>query len=420
MTEQPRGSTAEQLNEFCACQTIDRPALDRALSEELAVEDLVGSPLWQQAFANSAVFIPKADLEQMQAAVRAFEAAATLPAYHEAVLRWAPSTAHIDPGPAGAFMGYDFHLNPEVPRLIEINSNAGGAFLNAMLARAQKQCCYPSPEDRLVDGFDKAVINMIETEWRLQRGGGEPRTIAIVDSDPTAQYLYREFRLAQSLFERHGIEALILDPTQLVIERERLLAKDSRKPIDVVYNRLVDFGFEDPAHAALRQAWIEGLAVITPNPRVHALLADKRNMSLLSDANTLRAWGLDDASAQCIVRTVPRTRLVFPEDRNELWRDRKSLFFKPAAGHGSKGVYRGSKLTKGAFNLLLADDYIAQSFVPPSERIVVVDGRPGSLKVDVRLYTYRGETLLTAARLYQGQTTNFRTEGGGFAPVFAV
>jgi hypothetical protein len=39
-------------------------------------------------------------------------------------------------------------------------------------------------------------------------------------------------------------------------------------------------------------------------------------------------------------------------------------------------------------------------------------------KVDVRLYTYDGRPLLAAARLYQGQTTNFRTEGGGFAPVF--
>jgi hypothetical protein len=41
-------------------------------------------------------------------------------------------------------------------------------------------------------------------------------------------------------------------------------------------------------------------------------------------------------------------------------------------------------------------------------------------KVDVRLYTYDGRLLLAAARLYQGQTTNFRTEGGGFAPVFFI
>jgi len=41
-------------------------------------------------------------------------------------------------------------------------------------------------------------------------------------------------------------------------------------------------------------------------------------------------------------------------------------------------------------------------------------------KTDIRLYTYDGQILLTAARLYQGQTTNFRTPGGGFAPVFVI
>ncbi len=30
------------------------------------------------------------------------------------------------------------------------------------------------------------------------------------------------------------------------------------------------------------------------------------------------------------------------------------------------------------------------------------------------------KVLLVAARLYQGQTTNFRTLGGGFAPVFVI
>jgi hypothetical protein len=42
------------------------------------------------------------------------------------------------------------------------------------------------------------------------------------------------------------------------------------------------------------------------------------------------------------------------------------------------------------------------------------------LKIDVRLYTYDGDVLLTAARIYRGQATNFRTPGGGFAPVFRI
>ena len=55
--------------------------------------------------------------------------------------------------------------------------------------------------------------------------------------------------------------------------------------------------------------------------------------------------------------------------------------------------------------------------MPPSERVVMVDNEREMLKVDVRLYTYRGELLLAAARLYRGQATNLRTPGGGFAPL---
>jgi hypothetical protein len=40
------------------------------------------------------------------------------------------------------------------------------------------------------------------------------------------------------------------------------------------------------------------------------------------------------------------------------------------------------------------------------------------LKFDVRNYVCNGQVQLLAARLYQGQTTNFRTPGGGFAPVY--
>ena len=41
------------------------------------------------------------------------------------------------------------------------------------------------------------------------------------------------------------------------------------------------------------------------------------------------------------------------------------------------------------------------------------------LKFDLRNYVYDGRVQWVAARLYQGQATNFRTTGGGFAPVYA-
>ena len=55
------------------------------------------------------------------------------------VLASAPATAQADAGGArGVFFGYDFHLDGERLALIEINTNAGGALLNAALARAQR------------------------------------------------------------------------------------------------------------------------------------------------------------------------------------------------------------------------------------------------------------------------------------------
>ncbi|WP_284155270.1 hypothetical protein [Sulfuricystis multivorans] len=49
-----------------------------------------------------------------------------------------------------------------------------------------------------------------------------------------------------------------------------------------------------------------------------------------------------------------------------------------------------------------------------------MDGITAELKLDVRAYAYAGQVQLLAARLYAGQTTNFRTPGSGFAPVFVV
>ena len=58
--------------------------------------------------------------------------------------------------------------------------------------------------------------------------------------------------------------------------------------------------------------------------------------------------------------------------------------------------------------------------MPPSQRLIEVDGVQTDLKFDLRAYTYNGAVQLLAARMYAGQTTNFRTEGGGFAPVIVL
>lgn len=408
---------SERLNQRCTCLTLDWSAMVQNLSTQVDdhADEILSSSAMQQFFSNTAVFVPSSDLEQMLTIVRAIEAAASLPDYQRQVLSWAPESAQLNPGPVGAFMGFDFHLGKDGPRLIEINTNAGGAFLNAILTRAQLQCCGGSSRAYWAENFDEAVVAQFISEWRAQRGSGQPQRIAIIDDTPEEQHLYPEFRLAQQLLIKHGIDTVILSPSDLRYESGVLYGDNQQ--IDLVYNRLVDFGLEAPEHRALRLAWLEGSAVITPNPHTHAMFADKRNLAVLSDQQTLIDWGLSPENTEYLKRGIPHTIPVTASDEELLWKQRRQWFFKPVAGHGSKGVYRGSKLTKSTFARILESDYVAQAFVPPSERLVLVDGEREMLKVDVRLYTYRGSLLLAAARLYRGQATNLRTPGGGFAPL---
>ena len=206
---------------------------------------------------------------------------------------------------------------------------------------------------------------------------------------------------------------IAVDPVKL---RAALVADEHR--IDLVYNRLTDFTFAEPSTAALRSAYWAGDVVVTPNPHTYARFADKRHLTLLSDGDRLRSGGIAETTIAVLTAGVPRTVLVDPTRGDELWADRKRWFFKPIDGYGGKAAYRGDKLTRATWASILARPYVAQQVVPPSERMIEIDGRAVPLKLDVRAYVYDGTVQLIAARLYQGQTTNFRTAGGGFAPVF--
>lgn len=75
-------------------------------------------------------------------------------------------------------------------------------------------------------------------------------------------------------------------------------------------------------------------------------------------------------------------------------------FFKPVAGHGSKGVNRGDKITRRVFEKILNGGYVAQDLVPAGERTLRIDDAVTTRKVDIRLYTYAGKSLLVAASIY--------------------
>ena len=413
----------EVLNSECFCISLDTAALRQAL------ESVIGQPglfeLIQQRcpylFATRPVFLSHEHMHRMDQLVRAIESVVALPGYRDEVLATAPAIARHDPGGAkSVFFGYDFHVTEGGFGLIEINTNAGGAMLNAVLARAQRACCAAVegllPPSATADEFEDRIVSMFRNEWSLSGHERPLRSIAIVDENPEQQYLYPEFLLFQRLFQRHGLQAVIAGPTGFNWRDGVLWHGDVA--IDLVYNRLTDFSLAEPASATLREAYLANAVVLTPHPQAHALYADKRNLALLSDATRLQALGVPQATQDVLLAGIPHTEVVEPQHAERLWRERRRLFFKPFAGFGGRAAYRGDKLTQRVWQEILAGGYVAQALVAPGARVVSNAEPAQVLKFDLRDYVYDGQVQWIAARLYQGQTTNFRTPGGGFAPVY--
>ena len=105
-------------------------------------------------------------------------------------------------------------------------------------------------------------------------------------------------------------------------------------------------------------------------------------------------------------------------------KDSPNFLMECLCGHGPfpselfAWTVRDDKLTKRVWQEILDGDYVAQTLAPPGERRID-EASAQAMKFDLRAYVYAGQLQWVAARLYQGQTTNFRTPGGGFAPVYS-
>lgn len=367
-------------------------------------------------FSDTRVFVAWEHIERMTAFVAAMERTAALPRWQETVLNAAGETARHPTSASGVFFGYDFHIGADGPKLIEINTNAGGGPLNVKLLKAQRGD-YSGLAEALE--VEKGIVAMFGSEWTATGHRGVPGLIAVVDDGPAEQYLNPDFEICRLLLERHGMPVIICDAVDLRLVGGELQYQGRR--VDLVYNRLTDFFLDAPEHAVLREAWLSDAAVITPNPRNYALYADKRHLVLLSDDAWLASIGVGEDERALIRSIVPRTERVIAANADAIHAQRKHLFFKPATGFGSRATYRGHNVTTRVFGeIVAAGNYVAQTLVPPPTRAVMVEGNKIELKFDLRCYAYRGMVLLTTARLWQGQTTNFRTPGGGFTPVVTV
>ncbi|MEZ4484475.1 MAG: hypothetical protein R2864_07720 [Syntrophotaleaceae bacterium] len=364
---------------------------------------------YQQVISPTVVALPRSALREMVRLMRALYALGHQPAYRRRVLPQLPEVARFDPGHDAVMMGYDFHLTEEGPRLIEVNTNAGGGFL-AYQAQYGSRGGGQAGLDRLQGGFLESF-----SEELARHGRSGLQRVAIVDEAPKEQFLYHEMLTYAELLRQQGIDALVVDPAELQADAGGVTHEG--QPVDLVYNRHCDFYLDTEAMAGLRAAYLARTVCLTPNPFVYGLLADKRRMTLWSDPEALAELGLPARVRELLLRTVPKSRLLIDVDVDQVWRERKQLAFKPVTRFGSRGVLLGRKVSRKRFDELAADETLVQQLVPPSE-VTAEDGEV--MKADFRLFAYRNRLLGVAARLYQGQVTNMRTPGGGYAAVRIV
>ena len=302
-----------------------------------------------------------------------------------------------------------------------MNTNAGGALLNglhtAALCDPERLACLCS--DLLpVAALERKIVETFVAEYAAVRGSAARLArVAIVDERPREQFLYPEFELFKGLFARAGIEARIAETGALAPTAGGGLALDGW-PVDLVYLRDTDFALAAERSSALRAAYLADAVVVTPSPREHFLLADKRRLALFSCEATLRELGVAAEDARWLATVTPETRPLADLGTDAAWRERASWVFKPAASFGSRAVYRGDKISRKRFDVIAQEaDYVAQRRVEPGLVTVETSSGPREMKFDVRAYAYRDQVLLLGARVYEGQVTNLRSPGGGFSAI---
>ena len=356
-------------------------------------------------FNPEPIDLPSRLIDQAKNSVKAFSEVRGLADRAQSLEAEVPPTPN--PGNYSALMSYDFHVDDQGDlRLIEINTNASLSLMTDCLNTVHGLA------NPFSSNFRYDIVKTFEEEASLA-GITHPLSIAIIDEKPENQRLYFEFLLFKELFEKQGHQVLVADSSALEFRAGALWSGETK--INLVYNRDTDFYFE--RHPALREAMIAKACCFSPHPHEYRLLADKERLLELSRPGIIETLAISNAAKlaieKCLIKTRDFKDFASAED---LWAQRRKLFFKPKRSFGGKAAYRGSSITKTTFAPLFNEAYVAQDFVPAPE--YTFPSRPEEpYKFDLRFYVYQDRIQIACARAYRGQMTNTQTPGGGVTAI---
>ena len=320
----------------------------------------------------------------------------------------APQTALKNQNQDSVLMAYDFHIDHHgQPKLIEVNTNASGFLLVNSLYQFQNLPYKKAKED---------LQKSFQAEWKKFIASGKevtketsPQKVILIDESLLSQKMAVEFYMYKDFFQSMGWPFEICESQSLTTDDEGNLYTTHKEKVDFIYNRSTDFYFENHPHLA--KAYVKGTCAISPNPREYYLLSDK---------NRLCDWFVQKdkwEELKHIQNYLPFSEALNSHNKDRIWNHRKKYFFKSQQGYSGRGVYRGANLTRKKFEELSGLKSLVQDFIPPS---TIVDSTGQKWKVDFRVYVYEDQIQQLTARVYQGQLTNFRQPGSGYAAVTLV
>ena len=369
--------------------------------------------------------VPRALLAAIESFIGVFDRVTTRPAWQEAMTANGPAIARQRRSEVCFFSAWDFHLPPERPdsfQLIECNDNGSGMMYAAILNRLHyelsgigERCALEAPPS--VAAFGQRVLGMIRTEAQAFSEGPSPDLVLILDdAESLREGKFRhEHLLLRDLCRRAGWRAETGTPTETAWEGGQLLCRGDR--VAFVINRSTDFFWEGEAFSALRSAYAEGGLPVTPNPFTYATRSYKRLLEQLSRPVCDIELGIRPDERALLSIHVPETRLLTPENVDELGREKEQWFFKPCHGFASHGILTAAQVGRTRLRRLLnkADPYVAQRRAPKSR----VDASEGvSLWTDLRVWAYRGERVLLSGRASRHPDSIDLSSPGGWIPTY--
>ncbi len=351
----------------------------------------------ENLISDEVVQIENSDYQIMLRTIEAFEKLRANKTYISFVEKSHP-ISEFDPKNYAIMMSYDFHVNKDGVKLIEINTNAAFSHVVDWLYQI-KNIPTLYEKENFVEQLKKDIFQ------ELQFFGNKPsiQNIGILDDEPKKQAAYFDFLFFKKAFQKLGWETFIGDPRDFQFDGKALTFDG--QPVDFVYNRCCDFLFEDPKNSHLKEAYLKKASLFSPNPHEYNLLANKQRLIDITVPGFLESIKLEPKFIDCFNQVIPKTIELNESNSKVIWNSKKQYFFKPKNLFGSKAVYRGSSISHKKFNSLIDQNFLAQEFVAP--------GIHDEFKFDLRIYTYRNNPYFIVSRLYKGQVTNLRTPDGG-------